>query len=88
MNKNYKGKIEDAEFNNSLKNYLLKNSEGLNFEAIEASIEISDTYSSIEIDEVKEKQVIQKLRERTGIRGIGLAGKSLITIFLIGLNMF
>ena len=86
MNKNYKGKIEEAEFNDCIKSYLLNSDDDERFEAVEASIEMSDQYDSLKIDEVKEKQIIQKLREK-GIRGIGLAGQSLVAVVLIGLNM-
>ena len=84
---NYKGKIDDAEFEDWMKEMLLKKSSAKTQLAVETVIESSDCIPEEEIDHAKEREVIAKLKDKTGIAGLGLAGTSMVTLLLLGLNM-
>ena len=67
---------EEGEFEDLIKDYLLKRTDDLNFESISKIIENTDLLIPEErIDLSKENKVIEKLREKSGMPGIGLAGK-------------
>lgn len=88
MNNQYKGRETEKALDDALKEVLLKDKDK-NFPAIEAAIESSDKPElETKINKAQEHGVIEKLRERTGIKGIGLAGTQMLMIVLTGLNIF
>ena len=88
MKQNYSGLIEDKELDDYLKTSLLKKGSKANLEVIAQAIESSDSFVPEEcMDLSKEQAVINKLREKTGMTGIGLAGTSFLGLLLFGVNL-
>jgi len=79
----------EGAFEDSIKSMLMCNLSDNNLKAVKYTLESSDDLEvDCKIDPVKEQQVIEKLREKTGFKGIGLAGMSSWLLLLINCNMF
>ena len=89
MKHNYRSTIGTEEFDDTVKDLLLKHCEGINLTAVKAAAEVSDQYATDDnVNILKEEEVIQKLREKTGTTGIGLAGTQIVSLLIMALNMF
>ncbi len=94
MNKNYKEEFTSIELDHDIKDLLLKRGDDNPeyaevYSSVERSIEASDSYiSEDDIDFLKEEEVINKLREKTGFTGIGLAGTQMMLLLFTSINFF